>query len=359
MALTDLLHRLSLTIPTPLMAGAAKLLFDLPLHLKRRLGTPQTVEGNELDVDSQIILLMLKAQGVNRLAGRNVSESRASTRKLSQTVGAGTAPSVLTRDLMIDGAVGPLPARLYTPTDLDDGSPLVVFFHGGGFVIGDLDSHDAPCRFIADRGDVRVLSVDYRLAPEAIFPAAADDAVAATAWAIAHAEQLGADPERVAVSGDSAGGNLAAVAARELSIAGGPQPCFSLLFYPVTGADPANRSRTTFASGYFLTRADLDWFSDRYTPEPGQDSDPKFDVLHADGLSGIGRTHVVVAGFDPLRDEGAAYARRLRDAGVDATTQLAAGSLHGFINMVGVSGDARIEVDHALDVLRNELASRS
>ncbi|MCS3779502.1 alpha/beta hydrolase [Tsukamurella ocularis] len=356
MALTELVQKLALKIPTPLVAGGAKLLFGLPVQVKRLLGTPQTVEGNELDLDSQITLLMLKAQGVDGLAGgRDVAHSRASMRMLSAAVGAGTAPSVGVRGLMVDGAAGPLPARLYTPAGLEAASPLVVFFHGGGFVLGDLDTHDAPCRYIADRARVRVLAVDYRLAPEAIFPAAADDAVAATAWAIEHAEQLGADPARVAVSGDSAGGNLAGVAARELALAGGAQPAFSLLFYPVTGADPANRSRDTFGRGYFLTEADIENFRKLYTPEPGQDTDPKFDLRHADGLAGIGRTHVVVAGFDPLRDEGAAYAQRLRDAGVDATTQLAPGALHGFLNMVGVSADARVDVDAALDVLTEEL----
>jgi len=359
MALTEVLQKLALQIPTPLVAGAAKLLFGLPVPVKQRLGTAQTVEGNELDVDSQITLLLLGLQGVDGLSGaRDVDFSRASMRKLSEVVGAGTAPSVGTRGLMVDGAAGPLPARLYTPAGLEAGSPLVVFFHGGGFVLGDLDSHDAPCRYIADRARVRVLSVDYRLAPEAIFPAAADDAVAATTWALAHADQLGADPTRVAVSGDSAGGNLAGVAARELALAGGAQPAFSLLFYPVTGADPENRSRDTFASGYFLTKADIEYFRRLYTPEPGQDTDPKFDLRHADGLDGICRTHVVVAGFDPLRDEGAAYTQRLVDAGVDATIQLAPGALHGFLNTVGVSADARVDVDAALDVLRAALAQR-
>lgn len=356
MALTELVQKLALKIPTPLVASGAKLLYGLPVQVKQRLGTPQTVEGNELDLDSQITLLMLKAQGVKGLAGsRDVQHSRASTRLLSAAVGAGAAPSVGVRGLMVDGAAGPLPARLYTPAGLEAGSPLVVFFHGGGFVLGDLDSHDAPCRYIADRSRVRVLSVDYRLAPETIFPAAADDAVAATAWALEHADQLGADPARVAVSGDSAGGNLAGVAARELALAGGAQPAFSLLFYPVTGADPANRSRETFADGYFLTEADIEYFRQLYTPEPGQDTDPKFDLRHADGLAGIGRTHVVIAGFDPLRDEGAVYSQRLRDAGVDATTQLAPGALHGFLNMVGVSADARVDVDAALDVLTEVL----
>ncbi len=359
MALTELVQKLSLKIPTPVVAGGAKLLYGLPRGVKQRLGTAQTVDDNELDLDPQITLVLLRAQGVDGLSGsRDVAHARASMLKLSQAVGAGAGATVGARGLMVDGAAGPLPARLYTPAGLEAGSPLVVFFHGGGFVLGDLDSHDAPCRYIADRARVRVLAVDYRLAPETIFPAAADDAVAATAWALTHADQLGADPARVAVCGDSAGGNLSAVAARELALAGGAQPAFSLLFYPVTGADPANRSRDTFASGYFLTRADIDWFHDQYTPEPGQDTDPRFDVLHADGLAGIGRTHVVVAGFDPLRDEGAAYAQRLRDAGVEATTQLAPGELHGFLNLVGVSADARVDVDAALDVLRDALRSR-
>lgn len=354
------MQKVALAVPSPVVAGGARALFGLPVHLKRRIvGPAPRVDGNEMDVDSQLTLLLLKAQGITGIGGTDVATARVRMRRLGQAVGAGTAPDVATRGLLVDGAAGTLPARLYTPKDLPAGSPLVVFFHGGGFVLGDLESHDAPCRYIADRVGARVLSVDYRLAPEAVFPAAADDAVAATAWAIEHADQLGADPVRVAVSGDSAGGNLAAVACRELSLRGGPQPRVALLFYPVTGADPGNRSRDTFATGYFLTKADIEWTRERYLPEPGQDEDPKFHVLHADNLGGVGRTHVVVAGFDPLRDEGAAYAQRLREAGVDATTQLAPGALHGFLNSVGVSADARVDVDTALDVLRNELVAKS
>ncbi|GAB3133919.1 alpha/beta hydrolase [Tsukamurella serpentis] len=356
---TSLAHRLSLMVPTALVSVAAKALYGLPPRVKQKLGSAQTIDGHRLDPDSQLTLLLLKMQGVAGVTVRDLTHSRASMRRLSAVVGGNPAPTVATRSVTIDGAEGPLRARLYTPAGLEAGSALVVYFHGGGFVLGDLDSHDAPCRYIADRARVRVLSVDYRLASEAIFPAAAEDAVAATAWALAHAEQLGADPQRIAVAGDSAGGNLAAVAARELSLRDGPQPALAILFYPVTGADPENLSRTTFGAGYFLTRLDIDWFREQYTPQPGQDTDPRFDVLHADRLEGICRTHVVAAGFDPLRDEGIAYARRLREAGVQVSTQLAPGSLHGFINMVGVSADARSEVDTALDVLRDELARQS
>lgn len=357
MALIDIVQKLALRIPTPVVATGARLLFGLPVQVKERLGAPQNIDGNELDLDSRITLLMLKAQGVDGLSETgDVADSRASMSRLTAVVGAGTAPSVGARGLMVDGAEGPLPARLYTPAGLEAGSPLVVYFHGGGFVLGDIDSHDAPCRYIADRARVRVLSVGYRLAPEHVFPAAADDAVAATTWALEHADQLGADAARVVVSGDSAGGNLAGVAARELALAGGAQPAFSLLFYPVTGTDPADRSAGAFASGYFLTGADMDWFEQNYTPELDQRSDSKFALRHADGLDGIGRTHVVVAGFDPLRDGGSAYAQRLREAGVDVTTQLAPGALHGFVNMVGVSADARVDVDAALDVLTAALA---
>lgn len=355
MPLNKVLTAAAARIPAPLLAGAAKAVFALPDPIKRALGTPRRIDGHDLGLDAQLTLWLLKLQGVKGIADGDVARSRRSMVHLGGAVGAGAASSVTTRELTVAGAAGPLPARLYTPAGLAEGSPLVLFFHGGGFVLGDLASHDGPARYLADRARARLLAIDYRLAPEHIFPAAALDAVAATEWALQHATELGADPARVAVTGDSAGGNLAAVVSREL--AAGPGPVFALLFYPVTGADPRNRSRDTFADGYFLTRAEIDWFAEVYTPEPGQSEDPHFHVLRAAVPDGICPTHVVVAGFDPLRDEGLAYAEKLRAAGITVTTQTEGGQLHGFINSVGVSAQARAGVDRAVSVLRAALGT--
>jgi acetyl esterase len=199
------------------------------------------------------------------------------------------------------------------------GSPLLVFFHGGAWVTGSLISHDPLCRFLAAHAGVRVLAVDYRLAPEDPFPAAVDDAVAAFAYAGEHAVDLGADPGAVAVGGDSAGGGLAAVVSYLAARAGRPAPAFLLMFYP--HCDAANRSvsRDLFGTGYGLTDVDIEWYTDQYLP-PGVDrSDPRVSVAQADDLSGLPPTYLVTGGFDPLRDEGELFARRLAEAGVGVT----------------------------------------
>ncbi|MDF0530631.1 alpha/beta hydrolase [Tsukamurella sp. 8F] len=355
--LARLLHAVGTKVPAPVLARAAQAVFALPEPVRRRLGTRRRIDGHELNLDSQLVLFLLRLQGVDGLIGPgSLAQQRESMVRLSASVG-GHTPGVTTRAMTVDGADGPLPARLYTPSAAAQKSPLIVFFHGGGFVLGDLDSHDAPCRYIAANAGARVLAVDYRLAPEHPFPAAADDAVAATAWALANADRLGADPAAVAVCGDSAGGNLAGVAARELSLADAPRPAAALLFYPVTGYDPELASRDTFADGFFLTRRDIDSFADQYTPDLETRDDPRTDLLHADGLAGMPRTHVVVAGFDPLRDEGLRFAERLSQAGVDVTSTTESGAIHGFISMLGVSETARAAVDEAVEVLRAALGN--
>ncbi|GAA4403067.1 alpha/beta hydrolase [Tsukamurella soli] len=329
-------------VPLPVLAASVRAAFALPAPARRALGSPRSVDGRELSLDSQTVLSLLRMQGVDGLLGdETVAEARAGTVRLSRAVGGRPDPRMVVRSVTVDGADGPLPARLFTPAALPAMSPLIVYFHGGGFVVGDLDSHDAPCRLLAEATGARVLSVDYRLAPEHPFPAAPLDAVAATASAIRDAEQLGADPAAVIVSGDSAGGNLAAVVSREMTLAGGPKPAAALLFYPVTGDDPANLSRHEFASGYFLTLTDIERFDSLYLPDPADRTDPRYDVLHADAPADLPPTHVVTAGFDPLRDEGLAYAERLRAAGVPVTSVTVDGAIHGFVNMIGVSEEAR------------------
>jgi acetyl esterase/lipase len=241
------------------------------------------------------------------------------------------------RDLTIPGAAGSLRARHYAP-DAAAPAPLMVFYHGGGFVTGDLDSHDAPCRLLCREGGLHVLAIDYRLAPEHPFPAGVEDAVAAFRWARAHASELSADPENVGVGGDSAGGNLSAVVSQLTAQDGGPQPAFQLLIYPVIEPQGERPSRSLFANGFFLTKDDMTWFDEHYFGSKGANqSDPRGSPILARDLSGLCPALVFTAGFDPLRDEGEAYAAALESAGTPVTLRRLEGFIHGFINMIGVS----------------------
>ncbi|WP_306361235.1 alpha/beta hydrolase [Nocardia sp. CC227C] len=225
-----------------------------------------------------------------------------------------------------------VPIRLYRPPHAEPIPAVVAFYHGGGFVLCGLDSHDRFCRAMADAAGVIVVSVDYRRAPEARFPAAADDAYAALRWVAEHAESLGGDPARIAVAGDSAGGNLATVAALRARDTGGPDIAFQLLLYPML--DPAcdSPSYTDNAEGYFTTATHLHWYWQQYLRTPADASHPYANPTRAD-LAGLPPAHIVTAEFDPLRDEGEAYGRRLREAGVAAEVERWDGTVHGFMSM--------------------------
>ncbi|MBO1076914.1 alpha/beta hydrolase [Roseomonas marmotae] len=235
------------------------------------------------------------------------------------------------QDVVCRAADGQVPARLYQPPGAASGT-LVVFFHGGGFVFGSLDSHyDVTCRALCAGAGCHVLSVDYRLAPEHPFPAAVQDADLAVDWAMAEAATLGADPRRIVLAGGSAGGNLAAVAAQRARGRGGPEPCGQLLFYPVTDAPGPTSSYRDFAQGFYLTRADMDWFWRQYLPNPAQGTDPAASPLRTADLAGLPPALIITAGHDPLRDEAEAYAARLRQAQVPVVLQRYPGMIHGFL----------------------------
>jgi acetyl esterase len=243
-----------------------------------------------------------------------------------------------------DVPVGDLRGRLYTPTgDRADPTGLLVFFHGGGFMYGDLDSHDAPCRFLAERAGVRVLAVDYRLAPEHPFPAAFDDALAAYRWAVENAPTLGVDPDRIAVGGDSAGGNLAAGVALAAAREGLPL-AFQLLVYPATDATRQTRSFELFGSGFYLTRRFMELANELYVPDEADRKDPHASPLFDDVPEGLAPAYVATAGFDPLRDEGEAYARKLCDAGVRVEMHRFPDQIHGFFNVLGPGHRSRAAV---------------
>ena len=331
----------------------------LPPRAKRRLaGAPIRRDGLELDLDTQLLLRLEERSGGRGLSTRSPAQARTDTAHSSRVVAGPPLPLARVQGLTVAGADGPLRARLYVPEEASGPDPaaLLVFFHGGGWVVGDLDTHDAPARLLAASSGARVLAVDYRLAPEHRFPAAVDDALAAFRDAHARAGELGADPARIAVGGDSAGGHLAAVTAREAVADGGPAPAFQLLVYPVTDVVAESASRRTFAAGFFLTKESMDFYEDAFLA-PGVDrADPRVSPLRAADLSGVAPALVVTAGFDPLRDEGEAYAARLRAAGVPALLRRHPGYVHGFFNVLGLGRGPREAVAEMGGVLRAALA---
>ncbi|CAI9412881.1 alpha/beta hydrolase [Nocardioides sp. T2.26MG-1] len=324
-------HRLQVLLETL----GLRVAMALPERLQRLLGGRAIVrDGQTLAADTQLMLRMqrlVREPGAETLpipAGREAIRRHAGMTGGRQRIG-------VARDLTVAG----LPARLYTPTTAAVPGPLLLFFHGGGFMYGDLDSHDASCRFLAERSGVRVLAVDYRLGPEQPFPAAYDDALAAHRWLVDHAAEVGADPARLAVGGDSAGGNLAAVVAIEAARAGLPL-AFQLLVYPATDAVRETESAALFADGFYLTKAFMDLANQCYIGRTDP-RDPRVSPLYADLPAGLAPAYVATAGFDPLRDEGEAYARRLADAGVHVELQRFTDQIHGFFNIVGVGRTSR------------------
>jgi acetyl esterase len=248
-------------------------------------------------------------------------------------------------DRTIPGAASDIKVRIYRPRT-EATLPLLVYFHGGGFVLGDLDTHDSICRGLAQAADAVVMAVDYRLAPENPFPAAPDDCFAATSWAASHAAELGIDPTRIAVGGDSAGGNLAAVVALRARDEGGPALKAQLLVYPVTDNHlHPTRSMIDNGDGYFLTREAMLFFDKHYFADPAHMVHPHFAVLRVEDLAGLPPSYVLTAEYDPLLDEGEAYAARLAAAGVPVEQVRALGVIHGFFGMAGIDRGAQAVLD--------------
>jgi acetyl esterase len=325
--------------------------------LRLALGRPVILDGQELDVELQLILRLTELAGEPELDELTVQGAR---ERITHDAAAFAGPAIevaRASDVTVDGADGPLPARLYVPLSAPPTGPLLVYFHGGGFVVGDLDTHDNVCRFLARQAGVRVLSVDYRLAPEHPFPAPIDDAVAAFRSAVEHADDLGADAARIAVGGDSAGGNLAAAVAQVATADGGPAPAFQLLFYPWLDLSTERRSTELFAEGFYLTRRDLHWYRNHYLADPAQATDPKCSPLVAPELGAGSPAYITTAGFDPLRDEGEDYAARLREAGATVALRRHAGLIHGFANLVAVNHPSRYAMFEAAGALRMALAA--
>jgi acetyl esterase len=292
-----------------------------------------------MPVDPQIQALLDKAAGAPATHTLPVAEAR----RMMEARTAAMAPAAAVGQVserLIDGPGGPLALRIYTPTSTGP-CPLVVFFHGSGFVLCSLDTHDGMCRNLCAGAGCVVVSVDYRLAPEHKFPAGLDDCVFATRWAVEHAREFAADPARVVLAGDSAGGNLAAAAALRLRDENGPPLRGQLLIYPVTDYyTPGTPSYAENAEGFGLTRDTMKWFWDHYLAGPDDAVNPYAAPLKAGDLRGLPSALVQTAEYDPLRDEGELYGKRLRDAGVPVELSRWDGMNHGFLFWVGV-------VDHA------------
>jgi acetyl esterase len=337
-----------------LEGAVARGLLQLPAPLPRLLagGRAIRIDGQELEAGMQMLCFLLNHSGRPSFETLPPPEARADVRRMASALASSVPPAAREEERRIPGPGGGIRARLYQPEASGARRPLLVYYHGGGWVIGDLDTHDGACRFLARHAGVNVLSIDYRLAPEHRFPAAVEDAVAAFRWAAEHAAELGSEPARVAVGGDSAGGNLAAVTARLCVQEGGPRPVFQLLIYPVTDLSTKHESYRLFRDGFFLTERQMDWFRGHYLPDESAARDPRASPLLAEDLRGLPPAYVATAGFDPLRDEGERYARRLEAAGVPVTLRRHAGLIHGFVSATGLAASARRAVEEVCSALR-------
>ncbi len=321
-------------------------LLGLPEPVQRVLAGRRLVrDGQTLATDVQLTLRLMRVTREPGLGDVPVEDARRLLHRQAALAG-GLQPIGSVRELSVAGR----PGRLYVPRDAPPVGPLLVFLHGGGWVVGSLESHDPACRFLAERAGVRVLAVDYRLAPEHPFPAAYDDAVAAHRWTVEHAAELGADPARLAVGGDSAGGTLSAAVAVEAARSGLPL-AFQLLIYPGTDMRGGTPSRQMFSRGLVLDDAFMDLAKESYLTRQEDEVDPRASPLLADLPDGLAPAYVATSGFDPLRDEGEAYARRLADAGVEVELRRFTDQVHGFLQMVGVGRTTRAAVTEVADAL--------
>jgi acetyl esterase len=313
------------------------------------------VKGEQVPVDPQVQTMLdaMAQMGGPPISELSPTEARAMYRALSALEQGEEIQRV--DDRLVPTADGDLAVRVYTPEDaVGTNRGVLLWFHGGGWVLGDLDTADTTCRALANRAGAVVVSVDYRLAPEHPAPAALEDCLAALTWTVENAELLGVDVSKVAVGGDSAGGNLAALVCQRVRDEFGPDIDFQLLVYPVTDLTLGHPSIDENAEGYFLTKATMEWFVSCYLGDR-EPKDASVSPLFAD-LSGLPRALVITAEYDPLRDEGEAYATRLQEAGVSTEHRRYDGQIHGFVGMATMLDGGRHALDLAGAALRTALA---
>ncbi len=309
-----------------------------------------------LDPIMKAFLDQMAAQPAPKLYELDPPLAREALAGLMQLVGPQNVPIGKVVNTTCPGPGGDIPLRIYTPVAAGgEPHPALVYFHGGGYVTGNLDTHDGLCRMLAAESGLCVISVDYRLAPEHKFPAAVDDAFAALSWIEANAAKLGVDATRLAVGGDSAGGGLTAVVAQMAKEKGGPALAFQMLLFPVTQIGSETKSLRDCAEGYFLERATLEWFYAHYLDAGADKSDPRVSPLAAKDVSGLPPAYVMVAEFDPLHDEGAQYAAKMKAAGVSVTVADYPGLVHDFIYLQAVLPQAPEAIKAAAGALKGAL----
>ena len=308
--------------------------------------------SERLDPQVRALLDAIRAQGAAPLETLSPADARLFAKESLKPVGGAMEKIASIENLCVPGPGGEVPVRIYTPEDSAP-RPGLVYFHGGGWVICDLDMYDVVCSALARRSGAVVVSVDYRLAPEHKFPAAVMDCYAAVLWTAANAARLGIDPQRLCVGGDSAGGNLAGVIAQRCRDEQGPAIALQAMVYPVTDLSSfATGSYQEFADGYQLTKAEMVWFRDHYLRGPEDAKNPQASPLLAPDLRGLPPALILTAECDPLRDEAEAYAERLRDAEVTVTCTRYAGMIHPFFSMPGAIPQAFEAYDQVASAIR-------
>jgi acetyl esterase len=335
--------------PVQVERAVARTFVSLPAPLLETvIGPPRrSPDGLVLDRQVQALLWLLDKFRIPPLSGGSVAKARASLDRSAPTLDLPRPAGVGAYDHEVPGATGPLRARVYVPDSAPAaGAPGLVFFHGGGWVVGSIESHDRFCRVLADEARAVVVSIDYRLAPEHPFPAGPEDAIASTRWVLANAATLGLDPGKIAVGGDSAGGNLSAVVSIALRD-DARRPAYQMLLYPATDMTRSMPSHAMFRDSFFLSRAAGDWYLGHYLVGPDDAKNPLASPIFVDDLARLPPAFVLTAGFDPLRDEGQAYAERMRKAGVAVEHLCAEGQMHGFL-LLGGALDAAADVVHLL-----------
>lgn len=321
-------------------------------------GPARTANGYTLDTRTQWLLTLVARSGRPPLQDLPLERARREFALSTEALGGWPQPIGELVDRTVPGPAGSIPVRIYRPQGAAQ-SPrgILVYFHGGGWVVGDIPSYDKVCRYLAAKSGCILVSVDYRRSPEHRFPAAIDDAMAAFDWVQAHAEALGGDPARVGIGGDSAGGNIAAVVALTARDRPGPKPAFQLLIYPAVDLSGSFPSHQELGNSYLLTRPMMDWFRAQYLNSESEIADWRVSPLKAPSLANLPPAYLCTAGFDPLRGEGKAYADRLRAEGTAVTYREFDSLIHGFVGFTGTISAAARAMDEIAQAVKQALSS--